>query len=208
MIESKYKIPEAIKLKTTKNKDLRKFCVVPLKAFLNRKVSGENLRVLAILASYCNRGGYSFVSLKTMAKDLGCTGANILKHLKKLEAQGIIKTEKNYFPHLKGNTRRIIYDETIKDDDLKEYQFTNADISEVLKTNKVINALNQEVIPDKVNQSANHTDDPMLAIFKYLKSDGDLLAVEKALAGGFDPIKLESLLSSGLSLQDALISIG
>ncbi len=79
MIESKYKIPEQIKLKTTKNIDQRKFCVVPLKAFLNRKVSGENLRVLAILASYCNRGGYSFVSLKTMAKDLGCTAANILK---------------------------------------------------------------------------------------------------------------------------------
>jgi DNA-binding MarR family transcriptional regulator len=88
MIESKYKIPDQIKLKTTKNIDQRKFCVVPLKAFLNRKVSGENLRVLAILASYCNRGGYSFVSLKTMAKDLGCTAANILKHLNKLYHKG------------------------------------------------------------------------------------------------------------------------
>ena len=110
VISKTYHIPEPIKLKTTKNKDLRKFCVVPLKAFLNRKVSGENLRVLAILASYCNKGGYSFVSLKTIAKDLGCTAANIHKHLKKLEAQGIIKTESNYFPALKGNTRRIIYD--------------------------------------------------------------------------------------------------
>lgn len=208
MIESKYKIPEAIKLKTTKNVDLRKFCVVPLKAFTNRKVSGENLRVLAILASYCNKGGYSFVSLKTMAKDLGCTPANILKHLNKLEKQGIIETTKNYFPHLKGNTRRIIYDETIKDDDLKEYQFTNADISEVLKTNKVINTLNQEVIPDKVNQSAIQTDDPMLAVFKCVKSEADLLAVERALAAGLDPFKLEGLLSSGLSLHDALNYIG
>ena len=120
MIESKYKIPEQIKLKTVKNEDQRRFCVVPLKAFLNRKVSGENLRVLAILASYCNRGGYSFVSLKTIAKDLGCSPQNILKHLNKLEAQGIIETKSNYFPMLKGNTRRIIYDEKIKDDDLKE----------------------------------------------------------------------------------------
>ena len=118
MVESKYKIPEQIKLKTVKNEDQRRFCVVPLKAFLNRKVSGENLRVLAILASYCNRGGYSFVSLKTIAKDLKCTPANILKHLNKLEAQGIIETQSNYFPMLKGNTRRIIYDEKIKDDDL------------------------------------------------------------------------------------------
>jgi biotin operon repressor len=152
MIESKYKIPEQIKLKTVKNEDQRRFCVVPLKAFLNRKVSGENLRVLAILASYCNRGGYSFVSLKTIAKDLKCSPQNILKHLNKLEAQGIIETKSNYFPMLKGNTRRIIYDESIKDDDLKEHQFTNADISEILKTNKVINQLEDSVQPLKVNQ--------------------------------------------------------
>ena len=208
MIESKYILPEPVKLKTTKNEDLRKFCVVPLKAFLNKKVTGENLRVLAILASYCNRGGYSFVSLKTMANDLGCTPANILKHLKKLEAQGIIETKKNYFPSLKGNTRRIIYDEAIKDDDLKEYQFTNADITATLKHSKLINALNNEALLDKVNQSAIQGDDPMLAIFEYLKTDDDLLAAEKALAGGFDPVKLEGLLSSGLSLHDAINSGG
>jgi biotin operon repressor len=154
-----------LKLKTVKNEDQRRFCVVPLKAFLNRKVSGENLRVLAILASYCNRGGYSFVSLKTIAKDLKCSPQNILKHLNKLEAQGIIETKSNYFPMLKGNTRRIIYDEKIKDDDLKEHQFTNADISEILKTNKVINQLEDNVQPLKVNQSANQEDDELTSLF-------------------------------------------
>ena len=184
MIESKYKIPEKIKLKTTKNIDQRKFCVVPLKAFLNQKVTGQNLRVLAILASYCNRGGYSFVSLKTMANDLRCTPANILKHLKKLEAQGIIETTKNYFPNLKGNTRRIIYDDSIKDDDLKEHQFTNADISEILKTNKIINSLNQEVIPDKVNQSGNQTDDELSSLFSSITKESQLIEAEKLLAQG------------------------
>ena len=208
MIESKYILPEAIKLKTTKNKDLRKFCVVPLKAFLNRKVSGENLRVLAILASYCNKGGYSFVSLKTIAKDMGCTAANIHKHLKKLEAQGIIKSYKNYFPGLKGNTRRIIYDDAIKNDDLKEFHFTNEDITATLKHTKLINAVDSDRIPVKVNESVNPRHDPVLAIFEYLKTDGDLLTAERALAGGIDPIKLEGLLSKGLSLHDALISIG
>ena len=187
MVESKYKIPEQIKLKTVKNEDQRRFCVVPLKAFLNRKVSGENLRVLAILASYCNRGGYSFVSLKTIAKDLGCTPANILKHLNKLEAQGIIETQSNYFPMLKGNTRRIIYDEKIKDDDLKEHQFTNADISEILKTNKIINTLNQEVIPDKVNQSGIQSDDELASLFLTITKESDLITAEKLLAQGLTP---------------------
>lgn len=197
MTESKYILPEAIKLKTTKNIDQRKFCVVPLKAFLNRKVSGENLRVLAILASYCNRGGYSFVSLKTMAKDLGCTGANVLKHLNKLEAQGIIETQSNYFPNLKGNTRRIIYDEKIKDDDLKEYQFTNADISEILKTNKIINSLNQEVIPDKVNQSGNQSDDDIASLFMSMSKESELIEAERLLAHGLSVSEVKTLMALG-----------
>ena len=197
MIESKYKIPDQIKLKTTKNIDQRKFCVVPLKAFLNRKVSGENLRVLAILASYCNRGGYSFVSLKTMAKDLGCTGANILKHLNKLEKQGIIETKKNYFPNLKGNTRRIIYDDSIKDDDLKEFQFTNSDITEILKTNKVINSLNDDVIPDKVNQSGNHTDDELASLFSTITKESQLIEAERLLSQGLTPSEVRTRMALG-----------
>lgn len=197
-ISKTYHIPEPIKLKTVKNDDQRRFCVVPLKAFLNRKVSGENLRVLAILASYCNRGGYSFVSLKTMAKDLGCTPANILKHLKKLEAQGIIETKKNYFPYLKGNTRRIIYDDKIKDDDLKEYQFTNADISEILKTNKIINKLSDEVIPDRVNQSGNQKDDDITSLFMSITKESDLITAERLLSQGLSAseVKARMALSS------------
>lgn len=198
MIESKYKIPEQIKLKTVKNEDQRRFCVVPLKAFLNRKVSGENLRVLAILASYCNRGGYSFVSLKTIAKDLKCSPQNILKHLNKLEAQGIIETKSNYFPMLKGNTRRIIYDEKIKDDDLKEHQFTNADISEILKTNKVINQLEDTNEPLKVNQSANQGDDDLTSLFNTITKEHQLIEAERLLSQGLSvsEVKARMALSS------------
>lgn len=197
-ISKNYHIPEPIKLKTHRNVDQRKFCIVPLKAFLNQKVTGQNLRVLAILASYCNRGGYSFVSLKTMAKDLGCTAANILKHLKKLEAQGIIETKKNYFPYLKGNTRRIIYDEKIKDDDLKEYQFTNADISEILKTSKIINKLSDEVIPDRVNQSENQSDDDLTSLFNTITKESDLITAERLLSQGLSvsEVKTRMALSS------------
>ena len=197
MIESKYKIPEQIKLKTVKNEDQRRFCVVPLKAFLNRKVSGENLRVLAILASYCNRGGYSFVSLKTIAKDLKCSPQNILKHLNKLEAQGIIETKSNYFPMLKGNTRRIIYDEKIKDDDLKEHQFTNADISEILKTNKVINQLEDSEQPLKVNQSANQEDDDLTSLFMSISKEADLILAERLLSQGLTPKEVITRMALG-----------
>ena len=196
-ISKTYHIPEQIKLKTVKNEDQRRFCVVPLKAFLNRKVSGENLRVLAILASYCNRGGYSFVSLKTIAKDLKCSPQNILKHLNKLESQGIIETQSNYFPMLKGNTRRIIYDEKIKDDDLKEHQFTNADISEILKTNKVINQLEDSNEPLKVNQSANQEDDDLTSLFNTITRESDLLEAERLLSQGLTPKEVITRMALG-----------
>ena len=196
-ISKTYHIPEQIKLKTVKNEDQRRFCVVPLKAFLNRKVSGENLRVLAILASYCNRGGYSFVSLKTIAKDLKCSPQNILKHLNKLEAQGIIETKSNYFPMLKGNTRRIIYDEKIKDDDLKEHQFTNADISEILKTNKVINQLQDSEQPLKVNQSAIQDIDELTSLFNTLSKEHQLIEAERLLAQGFSVSEVKARMAVG-----------
>ena len=197
MIESKYKIPDQIKLKTIKNEDLRKFCVVPLKAFLNRKVSGENLRVLAILASYCNKGGYSFVSLKTIANDLGCTAANIHKHLKKLEKQGIIKTYSNYFPALKGNTRRIIYDDSIKDDDLKEYQFTNADITATLNHTKIINSIEADNIPAKVKQSAIQSDDELASLFMSISKEADLILAERLLSQGLTPSEVRTRMALG-----------
>jgi biotin operon repressor len=197
MIESKYKIPDQIKLKTIKNEDLRKFCVVPLKAFLNRKVSGENLRVLAILASYCNRGGYSFVSLKTIANDLGCTAANIHKHLKKLEKQGIIETKNNYFPALKGNTRRIIYDDSIKDNDLKEFQFTNADITATLNHTKIINSIEAHHVPAKVNESGIHNDDDLASLFNTITKESDLILAERLLSQGLTPKEVITRMALG-----------
>ena len=185
MINSEYKIPEQIRLKTHKNEDLRKFCVVPIKAFLNKKLTGENLRVLAVLASYANKGGFSFVSCLTIAKDLGCTSQNISKHLKKLEKEGAIESFNNYFPKLKGNTRRIIYDNKIKREDVSEYDLKNSEISEILKTNKILNEVNEnESQSHVVSQSSNQVDDELASLFNTITRESDLLEAERLLSQG------------------------
>ncbi len=200
-ISKSYHIPEPIKLKVVKNEDLRKFCVVPLKAFLNRKVSGENLRVLAVLASYCNKGGYSFVSLQRIADDLGCTQQNISKHLKRLEKAGIISSVQNSWPALKGNTRRIIYDEKIKDDDLKEHQFLNADISAIRKHTKLINEIDKTMQPQEVGRSEDNRMDDITSLFEYIARDSDLLKLEKLINSGKSVKELKSLLSQGIPVD-------
>lgn len=208
-ISKSYVIPDAIKIKKIRNEDQRHFVVIPRRALLDRRITGENLRVLGVLASYCNKSGYSFVSLKTIAGDLNCTIQNIHKHLKRLEKYGIIESFNNYFPALKGNTRRIIYNEKIKHEDLKHDDLSNNDILQIQKHTTLINSIEAiDTESDKVKQSENSRVDPMLVIFEYVKSESDLLAIEKALASGLDPRSLEARLSSGLSVHDAINSIG
>ena len=188
MIESKYILPNAIKLKTTKNEDLRKFCVMPLRAFLNPKISPYALRVLGVLASYCNRGGFSFVSMKTIAKDLGCTHQNIHKHLKNLEKFGVIETYSNYFPKLKGNTRRVIFDETIKREDLKEHDLHNSEITEILKTNRLLNEVNENDSQlHTVAQSENTERDDLASLFSTITKESQLIEAERLLSQGLTP---------------------
>lgn len=188
MLESKYILPKEIKLKTTKNEDLRKFCVMPLRAFLNPKISPYALRVLGVLASYCNRGGFSFVSLKTIAKDLGCTHQNIHKHIRNLEKFGIVESYSNYFPKLKGNTRRIIFDETIKREDLKEHDLHNYEITEILKANQLQNKLNENDYQSQgVAQSDNQEVDEITSLFMSIAKESQLIEAEKLLAQGLTP---------------------
>lgn len=198
MIDSQYKIPEQIKLKTVKNEDLRRFCVVPIKAFLNKKLTGENLRVLAVLASYANKGGFSFVSCLTIAKDLGCTSQNISKHLKKLEAQGVIESFNNYFPKLKGNTRRIIYDDKIKREDVSEYDLKNSEISEILKTNKILNEVNESDSQyHVVSQSAKQGDDDITSLFNTITKESDLITAERLLSQGLSVSEVKARMALG-----------
>lgn len=198
MIDSQYKIPEQIKLKTVKNEDLRKFCVVPIKAFLNKKLTGENLRVLAVLASYANKGGFSFVSCLTIAKDLGCTSQNISKHLKKLEAQGVIESFNNYFPKLKGNTRRIIYDDKIKREDVSEYDLKNSEISEILKTNRVLNEVNENDSQSQlVSQSGNQRDDDLASLFNTITKESQLITAERLLSQGLSVSEVRTRMALG-----------
>jgi biotin operon repressor len=187
-ITNKYIIPDAIKLKKIKNEDQRHFVVIPIKAVIDRRVTGENLRVLCALAGYCNKSGYSFVSLKTISKDLNCTPQNIGKHLKKIERLGYIQSFSNYFPNLKGNTRRIIYDDKIKHNDLKTDDLSNNDILTIQRHTVLMNQIeSNQAKPDRDSESENQGEDTILAIFKYLKSESDMLAIERSLEAGSDP---------------------
>ncbi len=133
-----YKIPESIQIQKLRNKDHRHFVVIPYKAVIDKKVTRGNLRVLCVLAAYCNKQGFSIVGLRTLAKQLQCSYPNIHNHLKKLEKLGYVEMRKNSaYPGIRGNLRRIVYDNTVKWDDVKGYMLDNEDINYIKRYNEI-----------------------------------------------------------------------
>ena len=135
-----YKIPESIEIKKLRNKDHRHFVVLPFKAIIDKKVSAANIRTLGILAAYCNKQGFSIVGLRTMASKLQTSYQNVFNQLKKLEELGYVESRKrSAYPGIRGNLRRIIFDDSIKWDDVKGYMLDNEDIKHIVKVNKINN---------------------------------------------------------------------
>jgi len=136
----KYEIPKSIEIKKLRNKDHRHFVVLPFKAIIDKKVSAANIRTLGILAAYCNKQGFSIVGLRTMASKLQTSYQNVHNQLKKLEELGYVESRKrSAYPGIRGNLRRIIFDDSIKWDDVKGYMLDNEDIKHIVKVNKINN---------------------------------------------------------------------
>lgn len=142
-ISMEYKIPESIKIQKLRNKDHRHFVVIPFKAIIDRKVTNGNLRVLSVLAGYCNKQGFSIVGIRTLASKIDRTYPTVQYHLKKLEKLGYVEMRpKSAYPGIRGNLRRIVYDSSVKWDDVKGYMLDNEDINYIKQYTKIEDAGN------------------------------------------------------------------
>jgi len=93
--------------------DQRKVCVLPIRALTDPAVSDGMLRALALLCSYCNRAGLTWVSQKRMAQDGKVTQQAISKNLTKLQAAGYVQVVKKGWRGERATTWRVIFDPTI-----------------------------------------------------------------------------------------------
>lgn len=97
--------------------DQRKVAVLPIKALTDKAVTDGMFRTLALLCSYCNRAGITWVSQAKLAKDAGTSRQAISKQLIKLQATGYIEVIKKGFRGERNNTLRVIFDDSIKTED-------------------------------------------------------------------------------------------
>jgi len=105
---------------TIRSKDLRKFSIIPFKAVMDKELHGTSaFTVLALLCSYCDEIGRTFVSNARLAKDLGVSRPAINRQLKRLKDMGYITYGR---PQFKGQTTRtwkVIYDDITDEDEAR-----------------------------------------------------------------------------------------
>jgi len=78
-----------------KNKDLRNFAVLPIEACRDHRLHGTAaFSVLALICSYCDYLGVTWVSQGRIASELGVSRQAVAKQIKKLREYGYIKDAK------------------------------------------------------------------------------------------------------------------
>ena len=93
--------------------DQRKVAVVPIRALKDRQLGDASLRALALLCSYCNRAGITWVGQKKLAEDAGMSQQAISKHIAKLIQAGYVEVLKKGFRGERANTWRVIFDPSV-----------------------------------------------------------------------------------------------
>lgn len=97
--------------------DQRKVCVLPIRVITDKQVTDGMLRVLALLCSYCNRAGVTWVSQKRLSEDMQVSRQAITKQLHKLTEAGYVEVIRKGFRGERTNTLRVIFDPSVTAED-------------------------------------------------------------------------------------------
>lgn len=97
--------------------DQRKVAVVPIRALTDSRLTDGAFRVLALLCSYCNRAGITWVSQKRLAEDAKVSRQAITNQIAQLREHGYVEIVRKGFRGERANTVRVIFDQTISAED-------------------------------------------------------------------------------------------
>ena len=171
-------------------KDKRMYAVVPFRACIDDSLTRTDLITLITLASYSGPNGYSFVALSTMAKLRGVTPQSVSRYIKRLERKGYVETVRKGYTNMRGALRRILFNQKLTE--LDQVSISNDNSIEVYDMSKHIQKRGRSAKQPKVDNTVLSYDEAILVVSHLLKSDSDLL-------------KLERLVSAGIS-RDALLA--
>jgi DNA-binding transcriptional regulator LsrR (DeoR family) len=97
--------------------DQRKVCVLPIRAMTDQRLTDGAFRVLAMVCSYCNRAGITWVSQKRLAEEMQVSRQAITNQIASLRETGYIEIIRKGFRGERSNTLRVVFDPTITAED-------------------------------------------------------------------------------------------
>lgn len=204
----KYNLPKKPKIKEkTPAPDQRKFAVVPLH-ILDKAVTLESLRVLIVLSSYCNKAGFSHVSLNRIANDLGTTAQTVSYHMSRLQRLKIVKKISGHYTMIKGATRRIIYDDKISNEDASRIAqapiepYNNSEINSMIKAKHINN--NKEIEKETKSHSSNESkvsyNEEVTSLLECVSSESELARLTILIESGASLESLREHINKGASV--------
>ena len=109
-----FRLPKKPKVKEKEPApDQRKVAILPIRALTDPQVTDGMVRTLALVCSYCNRAGITWVSQARLAKDAGTSRQAVTKQLGKLKALGYIEVVSKHYRGIRPDTVRVIFDKSI-----------------------------------------------------------------------------------------------
>lgn len=178
-----FELPKKPSIKQAKQKaDTRKFAVLPIRAANDKRLTRRDLVNLIALCSYCSQGGFTTVALSTLGRFRGISAPAISQGLKRLRDFGYMEQVRGGYTGLRGSLKRVIYDETITIRDA--VRISQSSIEEEVMKHSNVKRLSKSVKSSKVNDSTLSYDDGVLVVKDFIKSESDLLKLERLISQG------------------------
>ena len=110
-----------------KNKDLRNFAVIPIEACRDHRLHGTAaFSVLALICSYCDYLGVTWVSQGRIASELGVSRPAVARQIKKLKEYGYIVNARPINKWQKSRSMRVVFKRAPEDLDEAKANLTAA----------------------------------------------------------------------------------
>jgi hypothetical protein len=170
-----------------KKPDARQFSVVPLRAIHDKRLTRGDLINLMALCSYCSPNGFTFVAYSTIAALRGCSTQNTARGMKKIERLGYFEMVRAGYTGLRGALKRVIYDSSLTSEDqasISNHSISETIISEGNTVARYTKGSKQSINKRVDDNTAITFEDAMLVVSQSLKTDSDLLTLERLVYQG------------------------
>ena len=158
---------------TDTKEDKRSISLLPIRALTDFKLTNGAFRILALLSSYCDKDGVTWVSQKRLSEDMNISRPAITRQIIELRSLGYVVIMKKGFRAVSSNKLRVIFN--LESTELNN-EITREDVdvqSKEMVMGMIAKAFNSK--PNKAKFTPSTGDTPTVKAMKeYIKRKQNL----------------------------------